>query len=35
MLGLLGDAVTEGTGVTTPWNTIRDALNRDCGTACH
>ena len=33
MLGIVEGAVTAGTGVTTPWNTIGDVLNRDCGTA--
>lgn len=33
MLGLRGSAVTDGTGITTPWDTIRVDLNAKCGTA--
>ena len=33
MLGFTGTAVTQGTGITMPWETIRDALNAKCGTA--
>ena len=33
MLGLKGSAVTDGTGITTPWATLRDQLNRNCGTS--
>lgn len=33
MLGFTGSAVTAGTGITTPWTTIRDYLNANCGTA--
>ncbi|TAG04649.1 MAG: DUF1566 domain-containing protein [Betaproteobacteria bacterium] len=33
MLGLKGSAVTDGTGITTPWDTIRVDLNAKCGTA--
>jgi large repetitive protein len=33
MLGLRGNAVTAGTGITTPWDTIRVDLNAKCGTA--
>ncbi len=33
MLGLKGSAVTAGTGITTPWDTIRVDLNAKCGTA--
>ncbi len=33
MLGLKGSAVTDSTGITTPWDTIRVDLNARCGTA--
>jgi hypothetical protein len=33
MLGFTGTAVTNGTGIATPWATIRDDLNSKCGTA--
>lgn len=33
MLGITGSAVTAGTGIATPWATIRDGLNANCGTA--
>jgi N-acetylneuraminic acid mutarotase len=33
MLGFTGSAVTAGTGIATPWETIRDNLNAKCGTA--
>ena len=32
MLGFTGTAVTDGTGITTPWDMIRDRLNLNCGT---
>lgn len=32
MLGFIGTAVTAGTGLTTPWATIRTNLNANCGT---
>ena len=32
MLGFTGTAVTQGTGIPTPWETIRDGLNAKCGT---
>jgi hypothetical protein len=32
MFGLTGTAVTQGTGITASWATIRDALNARCGT---
>lgn len=32
MLGFTGTTVTQGTGITTPWETIRDGLNLKCGT---
>lgn len=33
MLGFTGTAVTQGTGVATPWETLRDGLNATCGTS--
>ena len=33
MLGIRGSAVTVGTGIATPWETIRSDLNAKCGTA--
>ena len=33
MLGLTGTLVTQGTGVTTLWPTLRDQLNANCGTS--
>mgnify|MGYP001017852712 FL=1 len=33
MLGFTGNAVTAGTGIVTPWPTIRDYLNANCGTS--
>ena len=32
MLGLTGASVTAGTGLSTPWATIRANLNANCGT---
>ena len=33
MLGLTGPAVTAGTGISTPWPTLRATLNANCGTS--
>lgn len=33
MLGFTGTAVTQGTGIATPWTAIRDQLNGHCGTS--
>lgn len=33
MLGMSGTQVTQGTGVSTPWTTLRDQLNANCGTS--
>ena len=34
MPGSVCDAVTAGTSITAPWNTLRDALNLKCGASC-